>query len=77
VGVNNVRTNIRVQQSLVGLLQRSSVSLVLGFRVTVTVSVSLVSQVCGSSLVGVCRHLAAIVTQYYRLHYRHDRRGRY
>jgi len=55
----------------------SSVSLDLGFRVQVRVRVrvrvSLVSLVSGSSLVGVCRHLATVMPQYYG----HDGRVRY
>ena len=38
VGVNNVQTNIRVWQGLVGLVSRSSVSLVLAFTIRVRVS---------------------------------------
>jgi len=38
VGVNNVQTNIMVWQGLVGLVPRSSVSLVLAFMVRVRVS---------------------------------------
>jgi len=57
LGVNNLCTNIRVYLDLLGFRVR------LGFRVSVRViGIGLVS---GSSLVGVCRHLAAVMWSTY------------